>query len=126
MSRTLTAKVHMCLPVTGGVLRLNIGILSAIKKDMILKTAYVLVALTSLVACTAGDRSDANADLKASCEALVAAETGRRPGDVTALATQPDPTGSVTAVSVIGADAPWLCRADPAGVVTGVEFSRSG
>lgn len=66
------------------------------------------------------------ADLQAGCEALVVAETGTRPEDVRAMSTQSDPTGTTTTISVTGASAPWLCRADPSGVILDVEDSQDG
>lgn len=84
-----------------------------------------VLSIMILVVCGACAGSS-ETDLQASCEALVAAETGTRPGDVRALSTDTEPGGSVTTVSVTGAQAPWLCRADPSGVVTGVEYSQEG
>ncbi|KIC39936.1 hypothetical protein RA27_16695 [Ruegeria sp. ANG-R] len=92
-----------------------------------MKTPYLIPALLALSACAPGGASDsAQADLQASCEALVGAETGTGPAGVKATSTQTGPTGSVTSVFVAGAEAPWLCRADATGVVTGVEYSREG
>ncbi len=92
-----------------------------------MKLSFFLPALFALSACATGQTSEsAQADLQASCEALVAAETGTQPGGVSAVSTRVEPTGSVTTVSVAGAAAPWLCRADATGVVTGVEYSQEG
>lgn len=84
----------------------------------------VAATLMSLAACAPGATDFT--DLQASCEALVAAETNRRPVDVRAISTMTEPTGTVTQVDVAGAPAPWLCRADASGVVTGVEYSQEG
>lgn len=81
------------------------------------------IALT-LLSCSQNGRSEA--DLQASCEALVVAETGVQADGVRATGTRVEPTGSVTTVRVEGAAAPWVCRADATGVVTGVEFSQGG
>jgi hypothetical protein len=93
-----------------------------------MKPAFFLIAIAGLAACTepAPSNTVSDADLKGSCEALVSAETGVRPEDVSAGSTEKAPTGSVTTVSVVGAQAPWLCRADPFGVITGVEYSQEG
>lgn len=92
-----------------------------------MKPSFLLPALFAVSACATGGSSDsAQADLQASCEALVGAETGTGPDGVKAISTQSGPTGSVTSVFVAGAEAPWLCRADATGVVTGVEYSREG
>ncbi len=92
-----------------------------------MKTMSLIPALLALSACAPGSAKDAaEADLQASCEALVGAETGTGPDGVKAMSTQSSPTGSVTSVFVAGAEAPWLCRADPTGVVTGVKYSREG
>nr|WP_170542054.1 hypothetical protein [Ruegeria arenilitoris] len=88
---------------------------------------YRLIASATLMlvfGCTQ-DTAD-NSTLQASCEALVAAEANRSPADVQALSTTAEPAGTVTQVAVAGAQAPWLCRADPSGVVTGVEYSQQG
>lgn len=90
-----------------------------------MKTPLIIPALLALGACATSGPSP-EADLQASCEALVAAETGTQPDGVRATSTQSGPTGSVTSVFVAGAEAPWLCRADATGVVTGVEYSRQG
>ncbi len=92
-----------------------------------MRVFIAIPALLVLAACASSGSSDsAQADLQASCEALVGAETGTGPDGVKAISTQSGPTGSVTSVFVAGAEAPWLCRADPTGVVTGVEYSREG
>ncbi|WP_299950616.1 hypothetical protein [uncultured Ruegeria sp.] len=92
-----------------------------------MKLPFLLPALFAISACATGGGSDsAQADLQASCEALVSAETGTQPSGVSAISTQSEPTGTVTTVSVAGAQAPWLCRADATGVVTGVEYSQEG
>ncbi|SDX56992.1 hypothetical protein SAMN05444358_107115 [Ruegeria halocynthiae] len=92
-----------------------------------MQTLSFIPALLMLSACAFGGADDAEqADLQASCEALVGAETDTGPSGVKAISTQSDPTGSVTSVFVAGAEAPWLCRADATGVVTGVEYSREG
>jgi len=90
--------------------------------------AIFLITATVLSACTqSGPGGSINdADLQGSCEALVVAETGTRPSDVSAVSTQTEPSGSVTTISVAGAAAPWLCYADFAGVITGVEYSQEG
>ncbi|NVO57515.1 hypothetical protein HW561_17090 [Rhodobacteraceae bacterium B1Z28] len=93
-----------------------------------MKTVCLLTALIALTACTGGvsQGQSAKEDLQASCEALVGAETGARPADVSTISTQTEPTGSVISVSVTGAAAPWLCRADASGVITGVEEGQEG
>ncbi len=92
-----------------------------------MRVFIVIPALLVLAACASSGSSDsAQSDLQASCEALVGAVTGTAPDGVKAISTQSGPTGSVTSVFVAGAEAPWLCRADPTGVVTGVEYSREG
>ncbi|SLN74125.1 hypothetical protein [Ruegeria meonggei] len=93
-----------------------------------MRSALFLTVAVALSACN--QPSPANtvteAELQGSCEALVSAETGVRPDDVSAISTQTQPSGSVTTLSVAGAQAPWLCRADPFGVITGVEYSQEG
>ena len=92
-----------------------------------MKSTLLIPVLFALSACATGGANDAaQADLQASCEALVGAETGTGPSGVKAISTQSGPTGSVTSVFVAGAEAPWLCRADATGVVTGGEYSREG
>ncbi len=93
-----------------------------------MKHIYGSVVFLAFCACAPNSQtgSGTETDLEASCEALVAAETGRGPGDVSTLSTQSSPTGTVTSVSVAGADAPWLCRADAGGVITGVGYSQEG
>ncbi|MGV6804833.1 MAG: hypothetical protein ACWA49_11550 [Ruegeria sp.] len=88
------------------------------------KTILAGLALTSAVSCAPGPTE--YTALQASCEALVAAEANRNPADVRALSTTAEPSGTVTQVAVDGAQAPWLCRADPGGVVIGVEYSQEG
>lgn len=92
------------------------------------KASLFFAILLIVSACTPGGTSGPTdySDLQASCEALVAAEANRNPADVRALSTTADPIGTVTQVAVDGAQAPWLCRADPGGVVTGVEYSQEG
>ncbi len=90
-----------------------------------MKIPGITACLLILAAC-AQNGATADADLEASCEALVAAETGVRPDGVNAISTQTVPTGSITTVSVEGAVAPWLCRSDAGGVVTSVEYSQEG
>ncbi|WP_299083572.1 hypothetical protein [uncultured Ruegeria sp.] len=88
---------------------------------------YYVSILFVLGACAPGTQSSSDvSDLQASCEALVSAQTGVRASDVTAVSTQSVPTGSVTTVSVVGVEAPWLCQAGPTGVVFGVEYSQEG
>ena len=93
-----------------------------------MKPAFYLIVASVLSACTqpATGVSVSESDLQGSCEALVSAETGVRPEDVSAISTKTDPTGSVTTLTVVGAQAPWLCRADPFGVISGVEYSQEG
>lgn len=91
-----------------------------------MKSRSLIPALLALTACAPGAEDAARADLEASCEALVGAETGTGPSGVNVISTQSEPTGTVTSVFVAGAEAPWLCRADPTGVVTSVEYSREG
>ncbi|WP_170547200.1 hypothetical protein [Ruegeria arenilitoris] len=92
------------------------------------RPAFFLITAAGLAACTQPGPSTAvsEADLQGSCEALVSAETGVRPEDVSAVSTKTEPTGSVTTLSVVGAQAPWLCLSDPFGVITGVEYSQEG
>ncbi len=82
-------------------------------------TGAVLIALG---ACAQGNLqgSGDETSLQASCEALVSSESGTRIEDVKALETQPDPRGSVTAVTVAGQSRPWTCSADPTGVIYSV------
>ncbi len=93
-----------------------------------MRPAFILIAAAGLSACTPPDPhfKSYETDLHGSCEALVSAETGVRPEDVSAIATKTEPTGSVTTISVVGAQAPWLCLADPFGVITGLEYSQEG
>lgn len=93
-----------------------------------MRPVFFMIAAAALTACTQppAQTSVSETDLQGSCEALVSAETGVRPDDVSAVSTQTQPTGSVTTLSVAGAQAPWLCRADPFGVITGVEYSQEG
>ncbi len=93
-----------------------------------MKPVFFMIAAAGLYACTQNvpDTSVSEADLQGSCEALVSAETGVDPDGVTVVSTQAEPTGSVTTLTVVGAQAPWLCRADPFGVITGVEYSQEG
>lgn len=88
----------------------------------------ILLAVVGLSACThpGSNTAVSESDLHGSCEALASAETGVRPGDVSAISTQTQPTGSATAVSLTGAQASWLCLADPFGVISGVEYGREG
>lgn len=90
-----------------------------------MKPIPILVILSVLAACGQTGESDLS-DLQASCEAWVAAEIGVSPSEIQATSTKDDPTGSVTTVTVTGAEAPWLCLADPAGVITGVEYAQEG
>ena len=92
-----------------------------------MKHVILAIPLVALAACTqTGSGSVGVSGLQASCEALVAAETGTMPQDVRATSTQSSPTGTTTLVSVTGAAAPWLCRADASGVIIGVEYSQEG
>ncbi|MEW2918163.1 hypothetical protein AB1A64_13905 [Ruegeria sp. ANG10] len=93
-----------------------------------MRPALYLIAAVGLSACSHPSPNNAVSDseLQGSCEALVSAETGVRPQDVSAISTQAAPTGSVTTLSVAGAKAPWLCMSDPFGVITGVEYSQEG
>jgi len=91
-----------------------------------MKPTFFAIAAVGLTACTPPDLTSKGyeSDLRASCESLVSAETGVRPDYVKAMSTQDVPTGSVTAVEVVGTKNPWLCHADPFGVITGVERSQ--
>lgn len=93
-----------------------------------MRPALYLIAAVGLSACTQPSPNNAisESELQGNCEALVSAETGVRPQDVNAISTQTEPTGSVTTLSVAGAQAPWLCLSDPFGVITGVEYSQEG
>ncbi|MCG7522139.1 hypothetical protein [Ruegeria sp. Ofav3-42] len=92
-----------------------------------MKRAMLIVAGATLVACTqGGGKSSSGTALQASCEALISAETGVQAADVNTVSTESVPTGTITTVEVAGAQAPWLCLADAAGVVIGVEYSQDG
>ncbi|WP_170377465.1 MULTISPECIES: hypothetical protein [Ruegeria] len=93
-----------------------------------MRPALYLIAAVGLSACTQKSMGNAvsETDLQGSCEALVSAETGVGPKDVNAISTRSEPTGSVTTLSVAGAQAPWLCMSDPFGVITGVQYSQEG
>lgn len=67
-----------------------------------------------------------NIAIRAACGAAVSAQTEVAESDIKATMTTPEVEGALTSVSALGAVAPWNCRADFAGVVTGVEFSREG
>lgn len=88
-----------------------------------MKFIQLSAALLAFGACSHSDvgESPGSVDLQASCEALIVAETGVRPSEVTALSTRSEATGTVTTVSVAGAATPWLCRADISGVILGAE-----
>jgi uncharacterized lipoprotein len=87
------------------------------------KLPFVTLAVLALAACSSSgsDRKSKN-ELQAECEALVAAETQTRPADVKTISAVPDATGSTVTVSVPGSEVPWVCRADPAGVIEGIGF----
>lgn len=89
-----------------------------------MKAFFPFAAMAILTACTPPQPPSGvinEADLQASCEALVAAESGIRASGISARPTQFEATGSITLVDVQGVSAPWLCLADVTGVVTGVE-----
>lgn len=87
---------------------------------------FMIGAALFLSACAPVGSDRKGSDLQASCEALVSAETGVASGDVHATSTQSEATGTLVSVSVAGAEAPWICRADASGVITDVEYSQEG
>ncbi len=87
---------------------------------------FVIGTALFLCACAPSGSDKKGSDLQASCEALVSAETGVASGDVQTTSTQSEATGTVVSVSVAGAEAPWICRADVTGVITDVEYSQEG
>ena len=94
---------------------------------MRIEATGLMLGLVILSACGNGSSSgDDTAILQDSCEALVAAETNVQPSAVKAITTKDVPGGTLTTVEVTGAVAPWLCAADPTGVIQGIEFSQEG
>ena len=86
-----------------------------------MRIPFVSITILTLAACApSGSDPKSIIELKAECEAMIAAETGTRPSSVTAVSAVPDVNGSTITVSVPGSDVPWICRADTAGVIEGI------
>lgn len=64
--------------------------------------------------------------LQASCEVSIAGEANVAASEVAATSTIPTNTGTLTTVSLLGAAAPWNCRANEAGTITSIEYSEEG
>ncbi|MCL6284539.1 hypothetical protein M3P21_13470 [Ruegeria sp. 2012CJ41-6] len=88
----------------------------------------LMLGFAMLAACAdaSQDASSEHASLQDSCEAMVAAKIDVPPSEVRAVSTQKVPHGTLITVEVTDVAAPWVCGADPSGVILGVEYSAPG
>lgn len=60
------------------------------------------------------------------CTTAVAAEVGVSMSEVKLIKSVPNGSGATGTVSVLGAEAPWVCEANSSGAVTSVYYGAEG